>query len=167
MSRNITVVEVDELSSAHIQLWLDLRASNPTLDSPYFHPAFTAAVASTRRGVRVIVGETPDGCVASFLPVQFDKRIWRPAGWPAADFQGPISMPGIDFDITAALRGGRIASDEFDHMLDGSPGFEPWIVGREVIAISRCVGRAGRLHVPREQHRQAKDPRRGATHPEG
>jgi CelD/BcsL family acetyltransferase involved in cellulose biosynthesis len=125
------VVEMNELGGAHIERWLELRASNPALDSPYFHPAFTAAVAATRPGVRVVVGETADGSVASFLPVQFDKRTCRPAGWPATDFQGPICAPGVDFDITAALRGNRIASYEFDHMLDGLPGFEPWIFGRQ------------------------------------
>ena len=125
------IVEMDELDSAHIERWLDLRASNPALDSPYFHPAFTAGVAATRPGVRVIVGETADGSVAAFLPVQFDKRTCRPAGWPAADFQGPICAPNVDFDISAALRSARIGSYEFDHMLDGLPGFEPWIFGRE------------------------------------
>lgn len=125
------IVEMNELGRAHIDRWLELRASNPALDSPYFHPAFTAAVASTRPGVRVIVGETADGSVASFLPVQFDRRTCRPAGWPAIDFQGPICAPDVDFDITAALRGARIASYEFDHMLDGLPSLEPWIFGRE------------------------------------
>jgi CelD/BcsL family acetyltransferase involved in cellulose biosynthesis len=124
------IVEMNELGSAHIERWLELRASNPALDSPYFHPAFTAAVAATRPGVKVIVGEATDGSVAAFLPVQFDKRTCRPAGWPAADFQGPICAPGVDCDIAVAMRTGRIASYEFDHMLDGMPGFEPWIFGR-------------------------------------
>ena len=35
------IVEMDELGSADIERWLNLRASNPALDSPYFHPAFT------------------------------------------------------------------------------------------------------------------------------
>jgi CelD/BcsL family acetyltransferase involved in cellulose biosynthesis len=125
------IVEMDELGSAQIDRWLELRASNPALDSPYFHPAFAAAVAATRPEVRVIVGESSDGSVASFVPVQFDKRTCRPAGWPAADFQGPICAPGVDVDITAALRSCRIASYEFDHMLSGFSGFEPWIFGRE------------------------------------
>lgn len=125
------IVEMDELGSADIERWLNLRASNPALDSPYFHPAFTEAVASTRPGVKVIIGEAADGSVASFLPVQLDKRTCHPAGWPGADFQGPICAPDVDFDITAALRTCRIASYEFDHLLDGVPGFEPWIFGRE------------------------------------
>jgi CelD/BcsL family acetyltransferase involved in cellulose biosynthesis len=125
------IVDMNELGSAHIERWLEFRASNPALDSPYFHPAFTATVAATGRGVKVIVGETADGSVASFLPVQFDKRTCRPAGWPGADFQGPICAPDLHFDVAAALRGARIASYEFDHLLDGLPSFEPWIFGRE------------------------------------
>ena len=74
--------------------WLELRASNPALDSPYFHPEFATAVAATRRGVRVILGEDAYGVITSFLPVQVDKRTCRPAGAPAADFQGPICAPG-------------------------------------------------------------------------
>jgi CelD/BcsL family acetyltransferase involved in cellulose biosynthesis len=125
------VVEVDELGAAHIERWLELRASNPALDSPYFHPAFTAAVASTRPGVRVIVGETADGSVASFLPVQFDKRTCRPAGWPAADFQGPICAPDADFDIEAALRAAGAARYEFDHMREDVSRLERWIVASQ------------------------------------
>ena len=125
------VVEMDELGSAHIERWLDLRASNPALDSPYFHPAFTAAVASTRPGVRVIVGEAADGSVESFLPVQFDKRMCRPAGWPAADFQGPICAPDVHFDIEAALRAAGAARYEFDHMREEVSRLERWIVARQ------------------------------------
>jgi len=125
------IVEMNELNRAQIDRWCELRASNPALDSPYFHPGFTEAVAATRQGVKVIVGETADGSVSAFLPVQFDKRTCRPAGAPAVDFQAPICAPGTDFDITAALRGARLASYEFDHLLDGLPGFQPWIFGRQ------------------------------------
>lgn len=125
------IVEMNELGSAHIDRWLELRASNPALDSPYFHPAFTAAVASTRPGVRVIVGETADGSVASFLPVQFDKRTCHPAGWPAADFQGPICAPDVDFGIEAALRAAGALRYEFDHMREEVSRLERWIVARQ------------------------------------
>ena len=125
------VVEMEELSSAHIGRWLELRASNPALDSPYFHPAFSAAVAATRPGVRVTVGETADGSVVSFLPVQFDKRTCHPAGWPAADFQGPICAPDVDFDIEAALRAAGALQYEFDHMRGESSRLERWIVARQ------------------------------------
>jgi CelD/BcsL family acetyltransferase involved in cellulose biosynthesis len=125
------LVEMAALTATDIDRWLGLRASNAQLDSPYFHPSFAAAVAATRPGVRVIVGEDGLGAVNSFLPVQFDKRTCRPAGFPAADFQGPICSAQADYDIGAAIRGVGASSYRFDHMRDGIAGVEPWIVGRQ------------------------------------
>lgn len=125
------VVSVDELTPADIDRWLELRASNPALDSPYFHPGFAAAVAATRPGVRIIIGEDTNRAVTSFLPVQFDKQTCRPAGSPAADFQGPICAPGLDFDIAAAVGACGASSYQFDHMRAEVTGFDQWIFGRE------------------------------------
>jgi CelD/BcsL family acetyltransferase involved in cellulose biosynthesis len=125
------VVGVDDLTTADIERWLELRASNSALDSPYFHPGFVAAVAATRPNVRVVVGEDVFGNATSFLPVQFDKRTCRPAGSPAADFQGPICAPGLDFDIARAVSACGAPSYQFDHLRDGIAGFERWIFGRQ------------------------------------
>ncbi len=125
------VVGMDDLTRADMERWLELRASNSALDSPYFHPGFVAAVAATRPNVRVVIGEDVLGKATSFLPVQFDKRTCRPAGSPAADFQGPICAPGLDFDIARALSACGASSYQFDHMRDGIAGFERWIFGRQ------------------------------------
>jgi CelD/BcsL family acetyltransferase involved in cellulose biosynthesis len=122
---------MDALSTADLERWLELRASNPSLDSPYFHPGFVAAVAATRPNVRVVIGEDALGKATSFLPVQFDKRTCRPAGSPAADFQGPIAAPGLDFDIAGAVSACGASSYEFDHMRDGIDGCEQWVFGRQ------------------------------------
>jgi CelD/BcsL family acetyltransferase involved in cellulose biosynthesis len=120
------VVEIADLTAADIDRWLELRASNPALDSPYFHPEFAAAVSATRPGVAVIVEDDSPGPVISFLPVQFDKRTCRSAGSPAADFQGPICAPEHDYDIAAAVRASGASSYRFDHMRDGLAGYAPW-----------------------------------------
>ena len=125
------MVGVGDLTPGDIDRWLELRASNPALDSPYFHPEFTCAVAATRPGVRIIIGEDENGAITSFLPVQFDKRTWRPAGAPAADFQGPICAPGLDFDIATAVRACGAASYQFDHMRAEVSGFDQWIFGQQ------------------------------------
>lgn len=125
------IVDVDGLTTADIDRWLELRASNPALDSPYFHPGFAAAVAATRSDVRVVVGEDVLGRVTSFLPVQFDKRACRPAGFPAADFQGPICAPGARFDIAQAVSACGASAYQFDHLRDGIAGFERWTFGRQ------------------------------------
>ena len=92
-----------DLTAAQLDRWLELRAGNPALDSPYYHPGFMAAVATTRPDVRVIVSKDAHGTIGSFLPVQFDGRTCRPAGAPAADFQGPICAPGAHFDLAGAM----------------------------------------------------------------
>jgi CelD/BcsL family acetyltransferase involved in cellulose biosynthesis len=125
------LVEMAELSETDIARWLMLRASNSALASPYFHPGFTAAVAATRNGVRLIIGEDESSAIISFLPVQLDGRTCRPAGSPAADFQGPICEPRLHFEIGDALRACGISYYEFDHLRDGIPGLEPWIVDRQ------------------------------------
>jgi CelD/BcsL family acetyltransferase involved in cellulose biosynthesis len=78
----------------------------------------------------VIIGEDALGAAISFLPVQFRKRTCRPAGSPAADFQGPICAPGVEFDIEAAVSACGTAAYHFDHMRDGMADFEPWIFNR-------------------------------------
>jgi CelD/BcsL family acetyltransferase involved in cellulose biosynthesis len=125
------VITVEELTPTDIDRWLELRASNSALDSPYFHPGFAAAVAATRPGVRIIIGEDTHGAVSAFLPVQFDRRTCRPAGSPAADFQGPICAPGLDFDIATALATCGAASYQFDHLRAEITGFDQWIGGRQ------------------------------------
>jgi CelD/BcsL family acetyltransferase involved in cellulose biosynthesis len=124
-------IDPAELTAAEIDRWLELRAANPALDSPYFHPGFAAAVAATHPGVRVIVGEDLTGTIRSFLPVQFDGRACRPAGAPATDFQGPICAQGDRFDVAGAMSAGGASSYMFDHLLDGVGGFDRWILGRQ------------------------------------
>jgi CelD/BcsL family acetyltransferase involved in cellulose biosynthesis len=120
-----------DLTAGDIGRWLELRASNPALDSPYYHPSFTAAVAATRPGVKVIVGADRRGATESFLPVQFDKRTCRPAGFPAADFQGPICAPDAGFDLVSAIATCGSSLYKFDHMREGVAGAEPWMLDRQ------------------------------------
>ncbi len=124
------VVEANALSDVEITRWLELRGSNPDLDSPYFHPGFAGAVAATRPGVQVIIGEDRLGSMVSFLPIQLHNATCRPAGTPAADFQGPICAPGADYDVIAAIAAAGASSYDFDHLLDPGSGFDPWTFGR-------------------------------------
>ncbi len=125
------LLEADQLGEARVARWHELRASNPALDSPYYHPGFVAAVAATRPDVRVIVGEDAAGTVAAFLPVQFDGRTCHPAGWPANDFQGPICAPETAVDLPGMIRACGIAIFDFDHLRDGLAGMDRWIVDRQ------------------------------------
>jgi len=124
-------VEMSAIGPAERQRWHELRASNPALDSPYFHPEFVAAVAATRSGVRVVVGEDAAGAIESFLPIQIDGRTCHPAGFPAADFQGPVCAPAARFDLVSAVQAAGAPTYEFDHLREGVPGAESWLSGSQ------------------------------------
>ncbi len=125
------LLEADRLGDAATARWHELRASNPELDSPCYHPGFVAVVAATRPEVRVIVGEDTAGTISSFLPVQFDGRTCRPAGWPANDFQGPICAPGAAVDLPGMIRACGIPAFAFDHLRDGLGGMDRWTFDRQ------------------------------------
>jgi CelD/BcsL family acetyltransferase involved in cellulose biosynthesis len=124
------VVRVDQLGHRELDAWHRLRAANPALDSPYFHPGFAAAVHATGPEVRVAVCEDRAGAVAALLPGIRSGSTLRPAGWPAADFQAPILAPGTRLAPLGLLTGGARAFG-FDHLVEVCPDFEPWIESRQ------------------------------------
>jgi CelD/BcsL family acetyltransferase involved in cellulose biosynthesis len=123
------VVRFDQLSTRESDAWHLLRAANPLLDSPYFHPGFAEAVHATGREVRVAVAEDRSGAVAALLPCHQAGSMLRPAGWPGADFQAPVMAPGTRFAPLGLLTGGA-RTFWFDHLVEVSPDFEPWIESR-------------------------------------
>ncbi|MEV0162879.1 GNAT family N-acetyltransferase [Nonomuraea fuscirosea] len=112
-----------ELSAAELDAWETVRAANPALDSPYFHPGFSAAVHASGRTVHVAVGDDV------FVPHHRDGRLLRPAGWPGADFQGPILAAGAGFRPLDLLGNGA-SGYAFDHLVPDAPGFERWVLSR-------------------------------------
>jgi CelD/BcsL family acetyltransferase involved in cellulose biosynthesis len=119
-------VAFDALTNEELDAWHRLRADNPRLDSPYFHPGFAAAVHASGRPVSVAVGRTDGGAVCALMPVHRERSLLRPAGWPAADFQGPVLAAGSTFPPLSLLTDGirRVA---FDHLLEPLPDFAPWV----------------------------------------
>jgi CelD/BcsL family acetyltransferase involved in cellulose biosynthesis len=116
----------DALTEEELDAWHRLRAANPRLDSPYFHPGFAAAVHASGRPVQVAVGRDERGEICALLPFHRERALLRPAGWPAADFQGPVLAPGSSFPPLKLLTGG-VRGFAFDHLLDGYDDFAPWV----------------------------------------
>jgi CelD/BcsL family acetyltransferase involved in cellulose biosynthesis len=123
-------LDFHRLTARHRDSWHTLRASNPRLDSPYFHVGFTAAVHDVCGDVQVILGTAASGTVTSLMPIQKQGRLARPAGWPTVDFQGPISSPMTRCRPEELVRALGARGFGFDHLLDGVSGFEPWVEAR-------------------------------------
>lgn len=121
------VVPFDELGAAELDAWHGLRAANPALDSPYFHPGFSAAVHASGRAVHVAVATDGGTGAGALLAHHRDGRTLRPVGWPGADFQGPVLAAGTSFRPLDLLSGGATAFT-FDHLVEQAPGFAPWVI---------------------------------------
>ncbi|NUR70160.1 MAG: GNAT family N-acetyltransferase [Hamadaea sp.] len=125
----MTNLSFDELTARQLDAWHALRAANPRLDSPYFHPGFAAAVHAAGVPVRVSVVMDASGEVQALLPAHRDGAELRPVGWPGADFQGPIHAPGFRFAPLDLLTDG-VRGYAFDHLLESGDEFTPWIESR-------------------------------------
>jgi CelD/BcsL family acetyltransferase involved in cellulose biosynthesis len=124
----LRLVDLADLTPADLDTWRSLRAGNPFLDSPYFDPAFAAAVRSSGVDVTVAVdGRGPE--LTRLLACQRQRHMLRPVGWPAADFQGPVLAPGASLDPRELLTDG-VRAFEFDHWLHAGPEVEPWVHSR-------------------------------------
>lgn len=164
-------VPFDGLSAAELDAWHALRAANPALDSPYFHPGFAAAVHASGRPVHVAVS-TRDGGIDALVPHHRDGRVLRPAGWPGADFQGPVLAAGTPFRPLGLLSRGTGAY-VFDHLVEEAPGFGPWVLGRRPSPYLDVTGglpgylgrasRSGRDNMNQARRRAAKAEREHGT----
>jgi CelD/BcsL family acetyltransferase involved in cellulose biosynthesis len=128
LASGLRVVRFDALTGRELDAWHTLRAANPALDSPYFHPGFAAAVHASGSPVDVVVS-TANGTVTGLLAGHRDGALLRPVGWPGADFQGPVRAPGTAFPARAMLTGG-VRGFAFDHLLDSFAEFEPGVETR-------------------------------------
>jgi CelD/BcsL family acetyltransferase involved in cellulose biosynthesis len=159
------LVSFDALSGEEIDAWHALRAGNPALDSPYFHPGFAAAVHASGRPVSVVVVRGGAGAVSALLPGHREGRRLRPVGWPGADFQGPVLAPDMKVCPTDLLVDG-VRDFEFDHLLPQGPGFDPWIIANQPSPYLDTTGgldgylarasRAGKENMGQARRRAAK-----------
>lgn len=108
-----------------VELWAQWQAGDPALASPYFHPAFTDAVAAVRNDVFVAVLD--DG--AAFFPFQRGAmRVGLPAGGLISDYHGLIARPGFACDPLELVRRCGLRAWDFDHLPAAQRSFAPWHV---------------------------------------
>jgi CelD/BcsL family acetyltransferase involved in cellulose biosynthesis len=122
----ISVVPGRQLTSEHLALWSELQRANPALDSPYFRPEFTQAVAAVRKDVAVGILEE-ENRITGFFPFQRGGwKIGRPVGHPLSDFHGVIARPGAEWNVGELIRGCGLAAWHFDHLPADQSPFHSW-----------------------------------------
>lgn len=98
----IRIVTPAELSPAELEVWSAIRASNPALYSPYFHPEYAQLMGELRSDARVAIAYDQDQPVC-FFPFQGSGFV-RPLGAPMTDYHGFIEAPDANIDHTDFLQ---------------------------------------------------------------
>src|SRR2546423_471270 len=122
----VTVLSANRLTPGHLAAWIRLQRADPALDSPFFRPEFTQAVAAVRKDVAVAVLEQ-DGELAGFFPFQRTRwNIGKPVGGPLSDFQGVVVRQGFVWSAEELVRGCGLAAWDFNHLLASQLPFQPY-----------------------------------------
>lgn len=117
-----------DLAPADWQLWHEIVETNGNVySSPYFHPDFTQAVAAVRDDVEIAVLKQ-GGLPVGFFPFQRGKLgLGKPVGGKLSDYHGPIVRADLPLDPRELIRGCRLASWDFDHLVCPTAAFESYI----------------------------------------
>jgi CelD/BcsL family acetyltransferase involved in cellulose biosynthesis len=111
-----TLLPARQLSADQIAAWADLQSNDRCLDSPFFRPEFTLAVAAVRDDVEVALLEQ-DSTPVGFFPFQRGRgSVGRPVGGRLSDFHGLVLRPECAVDVNQLMRNCRLAAWHFDHL---------------------------------------------------
>lgn len=112
----VELKKASQLTAEEIATWKAFQASNPTLESPYFHPQFAQAVAAVRNDVEVAVIYQQEA-IQAFFPFQRGALgLGKPVGGKLSDYHGLIAPTGTFIDMQELLRQCRLAGWDFDHL---------------------------------------------------
>jgi CelD/BcsL family acetyltransferase involved in cellulose biosynthesis len=113
------------------EAWISMQGLNPALRSPYFSPAFTEIVASTRDNVELGVVEA-NGEIVALLP--FERLRWKlagPVGSFLSDYHGLICLPDFKFSPLDFLRSCGLVAWDFEHVPQDQTFFTPYHRGQQ------------------------------------
>ena len=122
----IVPIPAAELTAEQVAVWSGLQRADASLDSPYFHPEFTRAVATVRSDVEVGLLED-GGRTVGFFPFQRGRRnVAGPVGGKMSDCQGLIVEKGVSWDPRQLLRGCGLRAWQFDHLVVSQQPLRPY-----------------------------------------
>lgn len=118
----ISVINGKDLTPEHIGAWAAIQSANPALESPFFRPEFTMAVAQSAENIFIGILRDERGGPAGFFPFE----LVRPGfgrNLEMCDHQGVIAPTALEWDAADLLRGCGLNVWEFDHLITGQQSF--------------------------------------------
>jgi CelD/BcsL family acetyltransferase involved in cellulose biosynthesis len=112
----VDVLKPAELSLDQVAAWSALQTADRALESPFFRPEFTFAVAAVCHNVEIAVLEE-DGLLGFFPYQRGPGNVAAPVGGKLSDYQGVIAHPKLNWAPRGLLRACRLSAWNFDHLL--------------------------------------------------
>ena len=122
----VQTVPATELQEEHVAAWSTLQFAAGGVDSPFFCPEFTQAVAAVRDDVEVAILEDNHETIGFFPFQRGVNNDGRPVGGRLSDFQGIVLKSAVDLDPMWLLRGCHLTAWHFDHLVAMQPAFAPF-----------------------------------------
>lgn len=99
----ISTIPANLLTSEHIEAWSQIQLAEVTLNSPFFRPEFTRAVATVREDIEVAILQRR-GEIIGFFPFQRDHRnIGRAVAWKVSELHGMIVAKDVPLNAIQLL----------------------------------------------------------------
>ncbi|MGW5641091.1 GNAT family N-acetyltransferase, partial [Streptomyces sp. NPDC003832] len=125
----ITVHRPGELSASLRAAWHRAMDESPEYANPFLAPEFAVGVGHHRGGVEIGVLHER-GEPVGFLPYERNLLgVGRAIGLGLSDRQALVHRPGVLWDTEELLRGCRLASFEFDHLVEEQKPFGRYVTG--------------------------------------
>lgn len=125
----VDVVSGRDLTAKHIADWAECRPAAAPFDSAFFSPELTQIVASVRDNVEVGVLRSGKRVVGFFPYQRKSRRVATPILGKLSEFHGVVVRPDASWNAAELLRGCRISSWQFDHLVASQPEFAPYTMG--------------------------------------
>lgn len=128
--QTVIVKAASALGSSDIDAWTDMRAANPALYSPYFHPDYTALIGALRDDAFVAIAMNGDK-YAGFFPYQGPKPggngFARPIGAPMTDYHGFICAPKTVLEANTLFEDAGIGALHFSGFVQPQGAIAPYV----------------------------------------
>jgi CelD/BcsL family acetyltransferase involved in cellulose biosynthesis len=122
----VELITARELDSGVLSAWSRIRRDNAALHSPFFSPEFVLRCAAIHADVEIgIVLDA--GKPAAFFPFhRVGRRTAQPLGKDLSDFHGLIAPASLPWSAPELLRGCKLDTWMFDHLLASQRQFAPY-----------------------------------------
>jgi CelD/BcsL family acetyltransferase involved in cellulose biosynthesis len=121
--RAVQVLRRCELKDDHWIAWARLQASNSHFDSAFYSPDFAWLVSTVRDDLEVGVMSEAGEPVGFFPFLRSPNGVARPVAGRLTEFQGPITKPGLEWDLADLIERVGLQAWYFDHLPPAQLGY--------------------------------------------